>query len=288
MAKQRKRVHRRKLYPKTSLAINILVQLRALFESKQWEIEEGTEISCFDRYVKTLSSLNESQQVFMINLSKRFIRIPQSDYLQNIIAPVRHLREAYPDKTLVFMACLKRGDIAKLKSPSTVLYQFKGTTIKTKVDLGDYKVVDVFNAQIAKQISLTKSQIILVDDFVGTGETASKAAAYVRELLPDIKNNSICVLSIVTMQNGKNVLENQGIRVFNTVTCKRGISDYYAEPQLGDAIAEMESIEKTLKGLKPEYRFGFKQTEALVCMERCPNNTFPIYWLNKGVAPYER
>ena len=224
----------------------------------------------------------------MMDISKRFLRIPQSEYLESIIPPVKSLRETYPDKTLVFTACLKKEDIEELKSPSSVLYQIKGTTIKTKVNLGDYKVIGLLNANTVKQLDLTRSQIVLVDDFVGTGETASKAVKYVHELLPEVKNDSICVLCIVTMQNGKTVLENQGIRVFDHVVCKRGISDYYTEPQLDNAIAEMQGIEKTLQNLKPDYRFGYMQSEALVCMERCPNNTFPIYWLTKGVAPYER
>lgn len=288
MAKRRKRILCKKTQPQATLAFNKLVQLRALFEVKHWEIEEGTDISCFDRYVKMLSVLNESQQVFMMDISKRFLRIPQSEYLESIIPPVKSLRETYPDKTLVFTACLKKEDIEELKSPSSVLYQIKGTTIKTKVNLGDYKVIGLLNANTVKQLDLTRSQIVLVDDFVGTGETASKAVKYVHELLPEVKNDSICVLCIVTMQNGKTVLENQGIRVFNHVVCKRGISDYYTEPQLDNAIAEMQGIEKTLQNLRPEYRFGYMQSEALVCMERCPNNTFPIYWLTKGVAPYER
>ena len=286
--KRKKRIQLRNIPPKVSLTINKLVQLKELFESNHWEIEEGTDISCFDRYVKTLSGLNDSQQTFLLNLSRRFLRIPQSDYLENLIAPVRHLREVYPGKTLVFTACLKKEDIGRIKSSAAVLYQFKGTTIKTKINLGKFRVVDELNANTAMKLSLKGDQIVLVDDFVGTGETASKAAAYVRELIPQVSNDNICVLSIVTMQNGKAVLENQGIRVFSKVTCVRGISDYYSDSQLVVARTEMESIENTIQDLKPDFRFGYKQSEALVCMERCPNNTFPIYWLTKGVAPYER
>lgn len=288
MTKRRKRVRRRKIQPKASLTINRLVQLRALFEAKRWEIEVGTEISCFDRYVKTLSYLNDSQQVFMLNLSQRFLRIPQSNYLEHLIAPAKRLREAYPDKTLIFTACLKKEDIGKIKSSTVVLYQFKGTTIKTKVNLGRFRVVDEINTITAMQINPGGTQIVLVDDFIGTGETASSAAAYVRELLLTVNNDDICVLSIVTMQIGQAVLESQGIKVFSSLVCKKGISDYYSGPQLAKAKTTMEGIEKTIKNLHPEFRFGYKQSEALVCMERCPNNTFPIYWLTKGVAPYER
>lgn len=42
----------------------------------------------------------------------------------------------------------------------------------------------------------------------------------------------------------------------------------------------MHSIEKIIK-VNNQNIFGYSQSEALVCMERCPNNTFPIYWLPK-------
>ena len=45
--------------------------------------------------------------------------------------------------------------------------------------------------------------------------------------------------------------------------------------------------EKAMK-TKSEFHFGYGESEALVCMERCPNNTFPIYWATKKLAPYER
>ena len=48
----------------------------------------------------------------------------------------------------------------------------------------------------------------------------------------------------------------------------------------------MRSIEEIIK-VNDQNIFGYGQSEALVCMERCPNNTFPIYWLPKK-APYAR
>jgi hypothetical protein len=68
----------------------------------------------------------------------------------------------------------------------------------------------------------------------------------------------------------------------------RGISDYYKGKRLDTAREMMTQIESGLKELDDEFRFGYKQSEGLVCMERCPNNTFLIYWLTKHDAPYER
>ena len=45
----------------------------------------------------------------------------------------------------------------------------------------------------------------------------------------------------------------------------------------------MDDIEKRLK-VNENYRRGFKESEALVCMLRCPNNTFPVFWSTKKVS----
>ena len=36
-----------------------------------------------------------------------------------------------------------------------------------------------------------------------------------------------------------------------------------------------------------DFNFGYGGSEALICLKRCPNNTFPIYWHGKK-SPYSR
>lgn len=90
------------------------------------------------------------------------------------------------------------------------------------------------------------------------------------------------------MKEGIDAITATGATVYASIICKRGISDYYRGEELVNAKDTMEAIEQRLKKLKPEFHFGYGQSEALVCMERCPNNTFPIYWYTKHDAPYER
>ena len=66
----------------------------------------------------------------------------------------------------------------------------------------------------------------------------------------------------------------------------KGISDKYTLTQKTRALSLMESIEDWLN-VADDYRFGFGRSEALVSMLRTPNNTFPVYWLDKKSLDYK-
>lgn len=279
---------KRKVIHNDSISFSQYAKLRALFEQKNWEIDEELEISTFERYFNTLSKLSVEQQDFMLQLSSRFLHIEQTKYLKELLDPLKELRTNYPNSNLVFLPCLPKEDQGKTKSCSAVLYQLKGTTIKKYMTLGKYYVCESVSEQILKTLENQDFKIVLVDDFVGTGETAIGAVNYVREICPFLDNNEyIKVLCIVAMKDSINKLHNNGVDLYCSHIESKGISDFYSGEELVKAKEYMESIEDMIK-TKPKYHFGYGESEALVCMERCPNNTFPIYWATKNLAPYER
>ena len=274
---------------KSTINAGQLMKLKTLFDSKQWDIEEGTEISYFERYARTLSHLQEDQQNFIIKLTERFDHIPFQCYLEHLVILVKRIRQDFAEDNLLFTCCLPKNDVGKTKSSAVVLYQFRGTTMKSRVDLGKHVVIESLSSELTTKVNLDNSHFVLVDDFIGTGETAIGAINYIHELFPALKDNRrISVLTIAAMKNGLKTIKDLGVSVYASVECSRGISDYYKGEELINAKETMKAIEKSLKKLKPKFKFGYRQSEALVCMERCPNNTFPIYWYTKHDAPYER
>lgn len=278
----------RKAISKDSISLGQYAKLRTLFEQQNWEIDEDLEISTFERYLKTLSKLSVEQQNFMLQLSSRFLHIEQDKYLKELLGPLKELRSKYPNSNLIFLPCLPKEDQGKTKSSTAVLYQLKGTTIKKHIQLGKHYVCESISLDVFNRLEKQDFLIVLVDDFVGTGETAIGAVDYVRELCPFMENNKrIKLLCIVAMQDGISKTAEKGVELFCRHIESKGISDYYKGDELIKAKEQMESIEKTMK-TKAEFRFGYGESEALVCMERCPNNTFPVYWATKKLAPYER
>lgn len=50
--------------PEACVKIEQLAKLQQLFINKQWEIDEVSKLSVFQRYYKTLSLMNEQEQMF--------------------------------------------------------------------------------------------------------------------------------------------------------------------------------------------------------------------------------
>ena len=95
---------KRKVIHNDSISFSQYAKLRALFEQKNWEIDEELEISTFERYFNTLSKLSVEQQDFMLQLSSRFLHIEQTKYLKELLGPLKELRN---EPTLKSKACLK-------------------------------------------------------------------------------------------------------------------------------------------------------------------------------------
>lgn len=270
------------------LTISQLNKLKDLFAHKNWPIVEDDDISVFERFYRTLLMLDNDQQDFLIKLTYNFDHVPLSNYLQYMEEPLKQLRKESGNNTLLFLTCTPKQDVGCVKSSAMVLYQLKGTTLKQHVDLAPKCVVE--NIQRVSEYPINdKTTIVLVDDFVGTGETALAAVDYVHELLPQLKDNSkIVVFSIVALKEGVERLNRTGLKTYFSIEKRKAITEDWDSIDRPSAKAMMEGIEMKLNKLKDEFRFGYKGSEALVCMERCPNNTFPIYWLQKNTAPYER
>ena len=271
--------------PETCVKMEQLAKLRQLFIEKQWKIDRESELSVFQRYYKTLSLMTEQEQEFFISLSKRFIHMNITHYMENLIEPLSKIRKDHEKDNLAFLPCLPEKDFGEIKSATAVLYQLKGGTLKYTMNLKPYDVYGITPETLNLISSKERQHIVLVDDFIGTGKTASEVVDYVRTKVDG--KIGISLLCIVAMRRGIEVLREKGIEVYCKLLCSRGISDYYLGAELHNAISCMKGIEKRIK-VRAKFQFGYAQSEALVCMERCPNNTFPIYWQPKNISPYER
>ena len=249
--------HKRELKVDRNISPDSYKALIDLFQNNKWDIQTE-DYGIFERYVRTMGSLeSEEQKKLFLELSKRFIHIPLCKYMDYIPDLISEIMKDYPGKNLCFTCCLPKDDIGKVKSAAAVLYQIKGTSL-------------------------------IVDDFVGSGDTALGAIDYVKEVIPTIMNDNIIVLSIAALQKGIDELASFNIKVYTHIKLNKGISDYYTGKEMKSALDIMHQIECGPIKVKPRFALGYKQSEGLISMERCPNNTFPIFWMKNNDAPYER
>lgn len=128
--------------------------------------------------------------------------------------------------------------------------------------------------------------IVVVDEFSGSGETVSKAVRWIAEKLLEKGKIAKIYVCLVSAMNGARInIEGVTDNYFSVHWLDRGITDFYKGQELIDALEDMGKLESKLNErdgnlqLK-KHTFGYKKTESIYCFENgnVPNNVFPIFW----------
>lgn len=130
--------------------------------------------------------------------------------------------------------------------------------------------------------------IILFDDFIGSGKTINDKLVYFRKTLAErkIRIKSLNVISFAAMSFGLiKIKEDSGLDVFTAIELKKGITEFNTPEEAEKKIKLMTDLEHklkpTMKGLKlRDHHLGYGRSEALFQISgyNCPNNLFPIFW----------
>lgn len=205
-----------------------------------------------------------------------------ADMIANQISSVWNLDSS----TTLIVACADNDDSdgsqVLCKSLTTALARAKlKYTIKSRLGYA-------FQAKQDESSSFKK--IVVIDDFIGTGDKLSKTVKRLQGHLP--KETEIYVVSLAAMRLGlMRISTETGVTTFTCHEYERGISDSFTEPQRSEFISEMLGLERNIISpmnypKQPNercYSFGYGQSEALFFLEgfSVPNNVFPIFWKNR-------
>ncbi|MGB6873241.1 MAG: hypothetical protein WBE46_03740 [Dehalococcoidia bacterium] len=161
---------------------------------------------------------------------------------------------------------------------------------------GEHNIVKNLFSHVETFIESTKEQninIIILDDFIGSGNRIAGRIKRCRELVKGntcIEVSNFKVISFVAMETGKQYIEGHNIEVIAEYILKRGITDFFTEPELSIAKRSMVKMESLIfKNSNHKYSFGYEQSEALyariklktdndIVLVRAQNNVFPIFW----------
>lgn len=274
--------------------IKNLIRLHKIFEVKKWEQpydnEKNGDHDClFNKYQRTLMKMNPHEQSLFLNLTDNFLKIQLCEYQERFFEVIKRIFADYPDFHFYFFKCATKETENQTKSSSVLLYQLKSPEIRSiKTVATTVSVIDHVS-DIAEQHFKENAVFVIVDDFVGSGKSAKDAIDYIKHSLKYLTGNEIFIVAaIVMMRDGYKTLKTLDYKPYYDIKLKRGISDRFKGKGRKVALITMDSIESKIPKLQKEYHHGFRQSEALVCMIRCPNNTFPVYWLPSKDAPYAR
>ena len=267
---------------KTNLSLNVIIQLREIFIQKKWEIEGE---SSFDRFCEMLSSLSPEQQECVLLLTKEFLRVEFNTYpfhIRKALSCIDSKSLTDVNKIYVMPLCVK-SDYGKQKSSTFVAYGFHD--LKSDNLFFD-KEVNIISTPVGlpKNFNLSSGLLLLVDDFIGTGETAEGCLRYLVDEI-GITLDKILILALVVQRSGYERLLSLGVNTVFSILRGKGISDGFVDPEKGIISQTMSSIEDMLE-FENDIRFGYQGSEALVKMVRTPNNTFPVYWKTKKALKF--
>lgn len=126
--------------------------------------------------------------------------------------------------------------------------------------------------------------IVLVDEFIGSGQTVNNMVSFIRKQFEDAKisDYNLSVEVLVSTKFAIKKLASLGIKVRSQITIDKGLSDFYGE-ELEQKILDYLEIESLLSESYMEHKLpslGFNRAEALYCRNNTntPNSVFPIFW----------
>lgn len=259
-----------------NLNINTLNRLSEIFRKNNWVKDDYQ----FDRFCKTLAHLTMQQQELILELTSHYLKIPFNNYIREIRGNLsqigadnlRGIEQIY-----IFPLSLPEKLGKSNRSAEFMARFFYGDEIYSHEIFEDRKlIINERLGGIPNNVNQKPCKLFLVDDFVGSGETASSVLKY----LIDDKNvdkNKMIVLCLVGQEEGIAKIKSLGVNVFCLRIRQKGITDKYESPIKESYLKIMKEIEDLLR-VKKEERFGYMGSEALVTLMKTPNNTFPVYW----------
>jgi hypothetical protein len=296
---------------KKSVSTSQTLKIDEIFNTKGWDIDSKT-VSLYKNYIHRFSTLPDETKDFFFDLTERFENISTLNQISTLF------REGYNSldkekidnaRKIYFLPLivpeLGYEKVSKYRFINWI-YKVTGYSKKTykerppikscdkMITLLEIEYRDMYGSDkfiFPKKYSIFKNQydkkkdvIILVDDFVGTGETADEILDFFINTEKHNYNNNIKILTLISQKKGVSLIkEKYNIEVLNAKTQDASITSYY-----GDEVElKKQIVEKMSKSIniKKDF-FGYKDSEALVCiLNKSPNNTLPIFWYETKTNP---
>lgn len=253
-----------------------IIYLRKVFEQKNWSETTATGNNEFDDFCSMLTCFDDSQQDLILSLTEDFLQVNVMQYAPLFFDAYRSLLPDIAGRftKILIQPLLAPKDFNKQKSSTTLFYFVKSEEVALKRESGKFEVKLIDNHEALMKNGVEADTLLcLIDDYVGTGETAESAVNFL--VKKGVPINNICVISLVAQCAARDRLNESNIPLYCSIMRHRGLSDN--KKYLPDDKKTMAKIESKM-GIKKKFKFGYGQSEALIRLMRIPNNTFPVYW----------
>lgn len=226
----------------------------------------------------------KSERLLVQDLMQRFnyvSPIEESKYIEKLVDNILSIPNFDPKTSMVVaMATDHLPD-----SSQYFIYKVRSVFAEKGIQRRDLFINSCNRAH--KYLTNDVIQIVLLDEFIGSGKTVINRINQIEKNISSSKKNGqniqFVVRTFAASEVGLRALAEQKIDVKSVLTVKRGISDYYDPEGAIKHINLMKKIESSLSNsffnvTMPS--LGYGQCEALYYREEgnIPNNVFPIFW----------
>lgn len=255
-------------------------RLAELFDLIGWPIKKaGEDTILFRDFSMLLEELDSDERELLFDITPDFFVHSLGEYDASAEELAGQLAKVIPSKSLiVLLPLVNPHDVGETKSHVLAQYPLKRELRKlAPANKWTVQSWDRFELVTENLPTRTNAYILLADDFIGSGLTATHAIADFTANYA-VPTDTIVVVAMVAQDGALNALKAAKVACIVNHARKKGITDCIRISDKLAALAMMDGIESRLK-VRPLDRRGFGQSEALVSMARCPNNTFPMYWV---------
>ena len=262
----------------TDLTLQDSIDISQLFEHKGWPIDEKNKSSLFNRFLRTYRKLEAEERKLFINLSYKYEVVSLSQY-QTLLTRVlsQTVKNHLGQKQTVYVYPIKKKEHRDcIKSADLVTYLCNGTNIRYIDELSKKGFVCLGSMDRVKEKlpNIEKSKLVIVDDFIGSGNYATDVVNEIKAL--GIPVEHIVVVALFITQNALERLQKNNCSVEYGEVVEPCISNLTSSEK-----AVLARMEQKI-GVDAEFSFGYCQSGALLSLIRTPNNTLPIFWHSKG------
>ena len=228
---------------------------------------------------------NDGQKNLLVNLISRFHFRSAQNHLEDLRILASKIAvdwSCLPENTM--LVALENSECAD--SSAMLVQQMKGPL----AEHGSWETRN-FISRLGDVVDRATegSNIVIVDDFCGSGTSISDKVIWLKNELKKIgKTASIHVAVGTSMEQSRDIITPLVVDFYSVHWIRKGLNEYFKDQELAEALANMEAIENKLadqheKKVIADFRFGWKRSESLFYLEggNPPNNNFPIFWWPK-------
>ena len=238
-----------------------------LYIQQKWLSEKDIEVK---ELINNCDDINTKKLIF--SLLERFFYLDQDNYnlLQNKIVDYI-FNELGFDENRTQILSLTWDDEAD--SSQAVLQSIKHKISKKGWE--NFITVNKFGKGI-KYHNTGRNQIIIVDEFIGSGKTLRSRINYLKKNI--VGEFEFYCFFIAGIESTINELIEEGINIFCPLPLEKGISEFYHTDEIPIYEESMLNLElKLAQKIKEknlyDYSFGYGNAQALYTMEGCGGNT---------------